>query len=350
LSHSRERAEKICLNCHTELQGRYCHVCGQENIEPRQTAWHLVTHFFSDVTHFDGKFFTTVRDLFAKPGFLSGEYIRGRRISYLDPVRMYIFTSAIFFIIFFSLVNVRGLKAGPGNGKIQVHVSRGQLLENSLKAAKTHDDSVEIEKVFSQENVNAVKPFTDEIPGQDSPEYKTTREFDSVQASLPPSGRMGWFRRMVRRKEVDLNERFRADRRGLIVEGIEIFVHNFPKLLFISLPLFALQLQLLYIRRKQFYYVDHGIFGLHLYIFSFLALLVEIGLYKLRKLSGWHWVGWLEAILFFFAFSYYYRAMKNFYGQGRAKTILKFLLTCVTSTVIMLTLFVIFIVFSVFEM
>src|SRR6516165_6989863 len=59
LSHSKERKEKVCLNCKAALYGRYCHVCGQENIEPKQPAWHLVTHFFSDITHFDGKFFTT---------------------------------------------------------------------------------------------------------------------------------------------------------------------------------------------------------------------------------------------------------------------------------------------------
>ena len=47
LSHSKERKEKNCLNCNTEVQGRYCHVCGQENIEPKETVWGLVTHFFT---------------------------------------------------------------------------------------------------------------------------------------------------------------------------------------------------------------------------------------------------------------------------------------------------------------
>ena len=44
-------------------------------------------------------------------------------------------------------------------------------------------------------------------------------------------------------------------------------------MLFISLPCLHLLLKLLYVRRKQFYYVDHGIFAVHLYIFSFLILL-----------------------------------------------------------------------------
>src|SRR4029079_8070293 len=84
------------------IHGRYCHVCGQQNLEPKESVWHLVSHFFNDITHFDGKFFTTLKYLLLKPGFLSREYIKGRRSSYLDPVRMYVFTSAIFFLLFFA--------------------------------------------------------------------------------------------------------------------------------------------------------------------------------------------------------------------------------------------------------
>jgi hypothetical protein len=95
--------------------GLYCHNCGQENIEPKESVWHLVTHFFQDITHFDGKFFTSMKLLILKPGFLSREYMLGRRASYLNPVRMYLFTSAIFFLIFFSLYKVdeKSLSVNP---------------------------------------------------------------------------------------------------------------------------------------------------------------------------------------------------------------------------------------------
>ena len=101
LSHYKERKEKTCLNCNAHLYGRYCHNCGQENIEPKETFWGLITHFLYDITHFDGKFFNTLKHLIIKPGFLSREYINGRRATYLHPIRMYVFTSAFFFIIFF---------------------------------------------------------------------------------------------------------------------------------------------------------------------------------------------------------------------------------------------------------
>ncbi len=79
MSHLLQRKEKNCLNCGTTVIGKYCHVCGQENIEPKESVWHLVSHFFNDITHFDGKFFTSLKDLVFKPGFLSKEYMNGKK-------------------------------------------------------------------------------------------------------------------------------------------------------------------------------------------------------------------------------------------------------------------------------
>src|SRR5687768_17786211 len=102
MSHLTERKEKNCLNCNAIVQGRYCQVCGQENIVPQESFRHLVLHFIYDITHFDGKFFETLKYLIFKPGLISKEYIAGRRTRYLNPIRMYVFTSAIFFLIFFA--------------------------------------------------------------------------------------------------------------------------------------------------------------------------------------------------------------------------------------------------------
>jgi len=92
-------------------------VCGQENIEPKETVWGLVSHFFYDITHFDGKFFGTTRSLITKPGFLPQEYLKGRRARYLHPIRMYVFSSAVFFISLFSMFNVENIHWGKNKDK-----------------------------------------------------------------------------------------------------------------------------------------------------------------------------------------------------------------------------------------
>lgn len=63
----------------------------------------MVQHFLYDITHFDSKFFDSMKFLLLKPGFLPKEYIAGKRASYLNPVKKYVFTSAVFFIVFFSV-------------------------------------------------------------------------------------------------------------------------------------------------------------------------------------------------------------------------------------------------------
>src|SRR5205085_3367447 len=64
--------------------------------------WALIRHFLYDLFHFDGKFFDTVKNLLTKPGIIAMEYTHGKRTKYLDPVRMYLFTSAVFFLVFFT--------------------------------------------------------------------------------------------------------------------------------------------------------------------------------------------------------------------------------------------------------
>jgi len=351
LSHSKVRAQKICLNCGTPTPERYCPVCGQENIEPRQTVGHLISHFFSDITHFDGKFFVTVKDLFRKPGFLSEEYMKGRRASYLDPVRMYIFTSAFFFIIFFSMLNIKNIHIGEGPRRpVLSHLQLDSILSN----VKTAEDSAAIKKAFG--GGATIKGLQDStykndlvITGLQS-EYHSIAEYDSVQKSLPAKKRDGLIRRTVKKKTIELRERYHENRSALLKEWFDKFIHHFPKFFFLSLPVFALLLKLLYVRRRKFYYVDHAIFAVHMYIFSFLILLLLLLFGGIQSVSGWKWIDWVYAALIIFPFWYYYRAMRNFYQQGPLKTLAKYILLFILSFAVQLMLFIGYLLYSVIEL
>jgi Protein of unknown function (DUF3667) len=348
VSHSKIRTEKICLNCGTETTGRYCPACGQENIEPKQTVWHLISHFFSDITHFDGKFFSTVQDLFIKPGFLSKEYMNGRRASYLDPIRMYIFTSAFFFIVFFSFVHPEKIATGKDLKSINDPVLLTQLAE-----AKNSHDSLEILKEYNE----AVSPYIKF--NEDSSQkvehkkffknYPSVEAYDSLQKTLPATEKDGWFKRRATIRIIAIEQRFDRQRGEFIRELISNFVHNFPKMLFISLPIFALLLKLLYVRRKQFYYVDHGIFAIHLYIFSFLILLIYFLFSQIQTHTGWTWIGWLTVPVVIYPYIYYYKAMRLFYGQRRAKTVIKYILLFILSLIVLLIIFIGGAIFTVIE-
>jgi hypothetical protein len=360
VSHIPERTEKDCLNCGTIVQGRYCHVCGQENVVPKETFWHMVTHFFYDITHFDSSFFVTVKDLLFKPGFLSREYMLGKRKKYLHPIRMYVFTSAVFFLLFFSFFKVDdSIKTNadevisPGERKTEIarlekrlrkdtsneYYKKGiRLLKDTSVAIKEKD----ILEFYGPNPKNFITLGTHD--------YYSKAEYDSIQHTLPGDKKDGWFMKRIQLKAIHINEKYRANPEEGFKKLGDSILHNLPYMLFVSLPLFALLLKMLYIRRKKFYYADHGVFTIHLYIFSFILLLVVFGIGKLQEYSGIKDFDWVIIALLIWLMVYLFLAMKRFYQQGWLKTFVKFLLTAVFSLLMMLILFLLFIFFSAFTL
>jgi hypothetical protein len=91
---------RLCPECGTLGVGEFCHNCGEQ----METHLFSVKHYLKEVFHefavFDTKFFRTIPALLFKPGFLSQEYIAGRRKRYLSPVRLY---TLVAFVSFFAL-------------------------------------------------------------------------------------------------------------------------------------------------------------------------------------------------------------------------------------------------------
>jgi len=89
-----------CSNCGTEFIDTYCHKCGQKKIELKdRSVKAFVVHFTEEFFTFDSKFFRSVKYLFSKPGYLTHEYISGRFVRYVSPLKMYLFTSLICFFV-----------------------------------------------------------------------------------------------------------------------------------------------------------------------------------------------------------------------------------------------------------
>jgi hypothetical protein len=355
VSHVPQRKEKDCLNCGAIVVGRFCHVCGQENVEPKETFWHMATHFFYDITHFDSKFFESVKDLIIRPGFLSKEYMLGRRASYLHPVRMYVFTSAMFFLLFFSFYKPNSAISDdldkPLNKKQRADYivkwedklkkdTGNKSFKKALVLLLDTSKPVAIKDILKAEGKGLQIGF---FTGKN---YKSLKEYDSAQKKLSASERDGWFKKRLTKKKIEINQRYGENPQEAAKALSESILHRLPYMLFVSLPLFALILKLVYIRRKQFYYADHGVFTIHLYIFTFLLLSVVFGLSTLQDATGWGFITFLMVILYIILFFYLYKAMRNFYGQRRAKIFIKFLIVALFSFLMMLILFVAFMFFS----
>lgn len=368
MSHSAQRKQNECLNCGAVVAGRFCHVCGQENIEPKESFWHLVTHFVYDITHFDGKFFSTVKYLLLKPGFLSREYIAGRRMRYLNPIKMYVFISAFFFLFFFSVVNTSFNNKKDETEKPDVATVKSSIeksindLQKDLKDKKNTESVNNIIKnqiklllqdveTLSKDtsNLSALNYYNPDVPVSFG-HYKTAAEYDSVQNTLPPRVRDKWLERFTAKKIIELQTKYGNNEKEFFETVFEKFKHSFPQLLFVSLPLLALLLKLLYVRRKNFYYTDHVIYSVHLYCAMFILMFIIISISKIQEFRYLSWVGYFTAPLIVYVVWYQYKSLKNFYRQTRLKTIVKYFLLLILASVVMSLLFIVFLITSVLNL
>lgn len=338
MSHGKERSEKVCLNCNSGVYGRYCHVCGQENTEPRETFWGLVTHFFNDITHFDGKFFTTVKHLIRKPGYLPLMYISGKRATYLNPVRMYVFSSAFFFFIFFWFYNVKSLDIGK-DFEIKIDTA-GTVINDQLFVDSLSGPGKEI----VEKSISDFQKLRQPDSLKNSSKNKTAEQYREEQARLPEAERDGWLKQKVNERAYQINTSFRQDPRSTILSLTDKFLHSFPYILFVSLPLFAVFLKLLYSRK--YYFTDHIMFLIFLYIFTFLVFIVMIIFSQLENLTGLNIFNWMNFFLILAGIYYAYKSMRTFYMQGRGTTISKFILFNFMSFILISILFVIFLIIT----
>jgi hypothetical protein len=352
VSHQPERTEKDCLNCGTLVAGRYCQNCGQENVVVKQSALALVRHFIYDIFHFDGKFFDTLKYLLIRPGFVPKQYVTGKRISYLDPIRMYLFTSAVFFLVFFS-VN-RAFK--PLDSEYNRNMTAIERLNYTSSLHKQAKDSVRDRQLNflldTGYRMTLRKPG--DIPLSDTSFNITLkgRKYLMVaeKRDTTPSIKFGatWLGRRIDSTDLKTSADNYESSESL-KQGLDSFLHKLPYLLFVSLPFFAMFLKLLYIRRKNFYYSDHAVFTLYHYIFSFMLLLVSYGLDEIARAAGWRFFDWVQPVLIACGGIYLYIAMLRFYGQGWAKTLGKFLLLNILAFIMLVVLFLVFLYFSFFQ-
>jgi hypothetical protein len=316
------RKENDCLNCGAELQGKYCHACGQENLQIKESFGHMMNHAISDYFHFDHQFFHTLKPLLFKPGKLTNEYMAGRRVQYLHPVKMYIFISLVYFVLLFQS-GFEPVKINNGNdGKVKgkkALVATNKELDSISKIDTTDKDDDDDENTVSANHQKThYSIFGDDV---DDPKRKNDTTYElylNSQQKLPADQRDGFFHRLIRKREYELNANAKEVKKNL-VEGLK---HNTPKMMFLLLPLFALLLRITFWKNKKFY-VEHLIYSFHLHCFLFLFLAIMM-LLKMAIPVAWSGVGTcLDIASTLIAIWYIYTSLRVVYRRSSGRTITK---------------------------
>ncbi len=308
----KEIKENVCPNCN-ELLGKedyFCSHCGQKRLGKKDySVRKFLVESVGDFFHFDSKFVHTIVPLLFKPGFLTKEYLEGKRQRFFHPFKMFLFISVVYFL-------AAGMLSDKKEPEFEPAVKNTQTEEN--KPSNTFHITT---NNSSLQRLNSMNPDTLRKKVQKVGINKF------VKNEFPGTSKIKQF---VAKQYIKIN-----------LSGPESFIedlnHKISKMIFLVIPFFAGLLKLFYIRRKTNYF-NHLIFSFHFHSFIFMLFLIWEFLSLLMKISFFFILPIITAYLFF--------ALKRVYCQSRGKTLVKTFLLHIGYIIVLLVFFIIVIGYS----
>jgi len=326
-----------CENCGAELIGPHCAQCGQAAIDYRRSFRHVIVDVLDSFLNWDSKFFATIALLIVKPWKLTNDFLAGKRVRYLHPLRLYLLAS----ILFFFAVNygAKWIRFEPGK------IPEKNRAEVATAIAEKRD---EIEKQLERKNLSAdqrrkAQKALDYLT-KPSPSATVAAEENSSPTTMPTvspadSGKQTYGpvtdrpfvifddAKSTTPFEKWLEERAK-DKMGEHGTKMGLFIttlfSNLPYMMLCCIPLFAFVLKVLYARRGIFY-IDHLIYALHIHTFFYtgvmLIVLTTMGLD--RTIPG-TFADWVIALLWIAFVVQIFFSIRRVYGQGWFISTLKF--------------------------
>lgn len=351
----KRRKEDHCLNCNTQYdrENNYCPNCGQENNHNRASFGTLVMDFFHNYFSFDSKFSNSLLPFFFQPGYLTKKFVLGKRASFVNPVRLYLIISLLFFFVF-SMVSKDLVKKGvntAGEAVENVEESLDELPEDQQELvrdltkgdfskfdsdsvytfATTKKDSTDADVSFTFQKPDSTNDFLTEENVSIYLAVREDRNFDveAVMDTLNTSG-LSDFQYDLTKKLIRLE---RAESQIVISQMLK----NLPIMMMLLIPFFALVLKIFYMRRSQ-YYITHLIHALHLHSFAYIiyGFTFLMAMYWFSSAAFWVLLG--SALL---VTIHSYMSFLKVYEQKKFKTFLKFnIIGFMYSLILIVALFV----------
>lgn len=89
-----------CMNCGSKLRGEYCHKCGQKAADTNPNVWGFVMEYLYNAFMWDPKFLKTLWLLVRRPGILTKEFLSGKYVSQVHPLKLNMFMLFVFITMF----------------------------------------------------------------------------------------------------------------------------------------------------------------------------------------------------------------------------------------------------------
>ncbi|WP_176491124.1 MULTISPECIES: DUF3667 domain-containing protein [Microbulbifer] len=325
----------------------------------------MLSDFLNTVFALDSRLVRSLVPLYFRPGFLTAEYVAGRRIRYVGPVQLFVFLCiTAFFALQVSSDWETPFAMGKDGERIaafdanfasaesieEVERIRDQALagiqeldqqgtdlpairvsiepmEKEIKAAAGRRIAElrgeDVREPPQQETIPSTVPEADQQTAAES-EGEDGQSFNLIDVEGLPSPVNHW----IDRYEQKIHENFKR-----VQEDPNLFKDALfgalPSTLFVLLPIFALILKPLYFFRKRMY-MEHLIVALHSHAFLSLSLLL-LALVSVAQSVATTGPSWIQSLLDYTWLAmlwwmpvYLLLMQKRVYGQGWAMTLAKY--------------------------
>jgi len=355
----------LCANCTAELQGAFCHDCGQSMKSVIQPVSHMLEDAGDLFFHLDERIVHTLPPLYTKPGFLTLEYFSGRRVRYIAPFRlMFVFCLLAFFFMHLAIgdMKVEGAEGTAPRDSIdafasaktaeevhtlyddQIHEVRTARNDPSLPGAAKAGLGAAAGLIREAANARLVQLKATPISAQ-ADETAPADAANRGEAKMDqwfgskPHIEVAWFPDALNHRLNSAFGHFRANLIPILNKGpgkeeavhriLDGFFSVLPQTMFFMIPVFAVVLKLFYVFRRRLY-MEHLIVSLHSHAFIFISLMGLMLLSFAREaiaprlaLAGTA-IGFVQFAMWVWIPIYLLVMQKRVYRQGWPMTILKY--------------------------
>lgn len=247
-----------CRNCGQRLNpwDKFCSQCGQDTLDHAPSLWEFVHEWLLHYVAAEGKLWKSLWALLAKPGFLTLEYLQGRKQRYVLPLRLLLTFGLLFFL---------SLKFVPSPVELNTQVpvtpeaaaeaasqAEAQLAQSGLPAPAASAIAAGVRQ--------SVRAGAQGQRWQQAPVVMDAANREQLPSAL---------RVPLERFE----KRFAENRDAAWLQLKSTMLSLAPYAVLISLPFFAGLLKLLY---PRVVYGAHFLFAMHLHAAWYLMLLLVV--------------------------------------------------------------------------
>ncbi|RFP16828.1 DUF3667 domain-containing protein [Duganella sp. BJB488] len=288
-----------CPNCEAVVSGHFCANCGQEAILHHASTREFLHEFIGHYVALEGKLWGTVMRLLFRPGALTLEYIRGRRVRFVQPLRLYLTLSLVFFAL---MKLTSGFDPGTEDKESEPETEVASATAEAAPPLKPLTKEEQRGKAAAEAAIGAMQEdFKQEEAAVAAERSKSKNNLNFGMMDKDGDFLNRW---PTLKHKWQAFEDLPGDQKGTVFTAG--FYHYAPYAIFCLMPVFALMLKVLYLGSgKRF--GEHLLFALHSNAFAFF-------IYSVILVMPF---GFVNFVLWCWLLGYLPWAMRRVYGGSR---------------------------------